>query len=149
MLKLKVGLIFGCLLLTAQAEENNAFQLFPEGEQTLVKEKSSGSCPDINFVHNNLESGDVLLSLNPSLIFNLKYLDKEQNEKVPDGCHYRNSLKIVNGELVQTSTRFGCPKASENGIFKQSLKNSKTGLSFKTFFNDKLKLNCLYSRGGK
>jgi hypothetical protein len=132
-----------------QVHANSAFDFFPEGEQTVLKEKSKGECPDINFVHKEFKDGSKILMLSPRLVFDLRLLTKEQDEKVPDGCHYKSSLKFQDKSLVKLTSRFDCPKPSENGIQKEILEKTNKGLHFKSSLNGKTVFDCNYVKGGK
>lgn len=131
------------------ATEFDVFKIFPQGHQEVLKEKSKGQCPEIDVVHQSLDDGKKLLMLNPRLVFDLSLLSGQQSEKVPEGCHYQHSLKVKNNVLTKITSRFDCPKASENGVYKESLKSTSNGFEFKSTLNDKEVLNCLYSKGGK
>lgn len=123
--------------------------LFPEGNYKLQKDRSQGSCPEVKIVHKTLADGKELLMLDPRLVFDLSLLEKAQNEKVPDGCHYQVELKQKENSLTKTTNRFDCPVPSENGVYKEILSKTKEGLQFKSLLNSKSERTCVYNKGGK
>ncbi len=124
-------------------------EVFSPGEYTLQKKESKGECPQVNISYPSFKDGTSLLMLDPRVVFNLDLLNKEKSEKVPDGCHYNHELKYKNNTLIKTTSRFDCPKVSENGVQKAILEKTSTGLKFKSLLNDEVTTECFYEKGGK
>jgi|GEM_PF-4185470 len=119
-------------------------KVFSEGSYNLNKGQDIGNCPQINIVFQKMEDGTRLLMLDPRYVIDLGLLNTEKSEKVPKGCHYNYSLKYQNQTFTKTTSRFDCPKPSENGVVKEVLSSTPDGLSFKIFLNDKVQINCSY-----